>query len=64
MKVLFLATPYVTDCVIGELEKMGQRFRLALKILRDPRVQRLSCSHKGIYADDCLVQRITQVRYF
>jgi U3 small nucleolar RNA-associated protein 24 len=53
-------TPYVTDCVIGELEKMGQRFRLALKILRDPRVQRLSCSHKGIYADDCLVQRITQ----
>uniref|UniRef100_A0AC34GSE4 PIN domain-containing protein n=1 Tax=Panagrolaimus sp. ES5 TaxID=591445 RepID=A0AC34GSE4_9BILA len=53
-------TPYVTDCVIGELEKMGQRFRLALKILRDPRVQRLSCSHKGIYADDCIVQRITQ----
>jgi U3 small nucleolar RNA-associated protein 24 len=53
-------TPYVTDCVIGELEKMGQRFRLALKILRDSRVQRLSCSHRGIYADDCIVQRITQ----
>uniref|UniRef100_A0A7E4UX33 rRNA-processing protein FCF1 homolog n=1 Tax=Panagrellus redivivus TaxID=6233 RepID=A0A7E4UX33_PANRE len=53
-------TPYVTDCVLGELEKMGRRFRLALKILKDPRVKRLSCTHKGIYADDCLVQRVTQ----
>lgn len=53
-------TPYVTDCVYAELEKMGRRFRLALKILKDPRVQRLKCVHKGIYADDCLVQRVTQ----
>src|SRR5690606_33381477 len=53
-------TPYVTDCVYAELEKMGRRFRLALKILKDPRVQRLKCMHKGIYADDCLVQRVTQ----
>lgn len=55
------AIPYVTDCVIGELEKMGQKFKIALKILKDPRFQRLSCHHKGIYADDCLVQRVTQV---
>lgn len=53
-------TPYVTDCVYAELEKFGQRYRLALKILKDPRVQRLKCTHKGTYADDCLVQRVTQ----
>ncbi|CAJ0572420.1 unnamed protein product, partial [Mesorhabditis spiculigera] len=52
--------PYVSDCVIGELEKMASRFKIALKILKDSRVQRLSCSHKGIYADDCIVQRVTQ----
>ncbi|GMR36174.1 hypothetical protein PMAYCL1PPCAC_06369 [Pristionchus mayeri] len=61
MDCLYAKTiPYVTDCVIGELEKMGSKFKIALKILRDPRFQRLQCSHKGIYADDCLVQRVTQ----
>lgn len=54
--------PCVTDCVIGELEKMGHRFRLALKLARDPRFKRLTCSHKGTYADDCIVQRISEVR--
>uniref|UniRef100_A0A914ELK8 rRNA-processing protein FCF1 homolog n=1 Tax=Acrobeloides nanus TaxID=290746 RepID=A0A914ELK8_9BILA len=52
--------PYIPDCVLGELEKMGQRFKLALKIIKDNRFQRLNCSHKGIYADDCIVQRVTQ----
>ena len=23
--------PYITDCVLGELEKMGQKYKLALK---------------------------------
>jgi len=54
--------PYVTDCVIAELEKLGQKYRIALSILKDPRFERLVCSHKGTYADDCIVQRITQVR--
>ncbi|PAV90196.1 hypothetical protein WR25_17245 isoform B [Diploscapter pachys] len=53
-------TPYVTDCVMGELEKAGRRFKIALKIIKDNRFQRLKCDHKGTYADDCLVQRITQ----
>jgi len=53
-------TPYITDCVMGELEKLGSTHRLALKIVKDPRFERLSCSHKGTYADDCLVQRVTQ----
>ena len=52
--------PYVTDCVMGELEKLGSKYRVALKIVKDPRFERLPCLHKGIYADDCLVERITQ----
>ncbi|XP_042906717.1 rRNA-processing protein FCF1 homolog [Parasteatoda tepidariorum] len=52
--------PYITDCVLGELEKLGNKFRLALKIVRDPRFQRMACMHKGTYADDCIVQRVTQ----
>ncbi|KAH9976195.1 Fcf1-domain-containing protein [Lactifluus volemus] len=51
--------PCVTDCVIAELEKLGQRYRLALRVARDPRFERLHCSHTGTYADDCLVQRVT-----
>ena len=50
--------PYITDCVIGELEKLGTKFRVAVKIARDPRMKRLSCSHKGTYADDCIVDRV------
>ncbi|XP_044291730.1 rRNA-processing protein FCF1 homolog [Varanus komodoensis] len=29
-------------------------------IAKDPRFERLPCTHKGTYADDCLVQRVTQ----
>ena len=50
---------YATDCVLAELEKV-RKFKIALKVLKDPRVQRLKCEHKGTYADDCLVQRVTQ----
>ncbi|OXA59025.1 rRNA-processing protein FCF1 homolog [Folsomia candida] len=53
-------TPYITDCVMGELEKLGSKYRIALKIIKDPRFERLPCFHKGTYADDCLVQRVTQ----
>ena len=58
------AIPYVTECVVGELEKMGRRFRVALKMIADSRFKRLSCLHKGTYADDCLVQRVTQSKAF
>ena len=53
--------PYLTDCVRGEMEKLGERFRLALKIIKDPRIKTLPCTHKGIYADDCIVDRVNQV---
>lgn len=62
MFMCYPGIPYVTDCVIGELEKLGQKYRVALSILKDPRFERLHCTHKGTYADDCIVQRITQVK--
>lgn len=83
--------PYITDCVMAEIEKLGMKYRVALRynqvdstlalscrchrgkmslnflclyrIAKDPRFERLPCTHKGTYADDCLVQRVTQVTY-
>ncbi|KAL3894132.1 MAG: hypothetical protein SGCHY_005451 [Lobulomycetales sp.] len=51
--------PCISDCVMAELEKMGTQYRIALKVARDPRFERLPCMHKGTYADDCIVQRVT-----
>ncbi|UYV65611.1 FCF1 [Cordylochernes scorpioides] len=53
-----VCTAYVTDCVVGELEKLGSKFRVALKTIQDPRIKRLRCDHKGTYADDCLVNLV------
>jgi U3 small nucleolar RNA-associated protein 24 len=30
------------------------------RIAKDPRFERLPCDHKGTYADDCIVKRVTQ----
>eukprot|EP00768_Dysnectes_brevis_P001062 gnl/Dysnectes_brevis/1253_a1400_3260.p1 GENE.gnl/Dysnectes_brevis/1253_a1400_3260~~gnl/Dysnectes_brevis/1253_a1400_3260.p1 ORF type:complete len:205 (+),score=1.05 gnl/Dysnectes_brevis/1253_a1400_3260:38-652(+) len=50
------ATPYISDCVIAELERHGHRFGLALRLAKDPRVKRIKCMHDRVgYADDCLV---------
>ncbi|KAG8784301.1 rRNA-processing protein fcf1 [Serendipita sp. 397] len=51
--------PCITDCVMAELEKLGPKYRIALRVARDPRFERLTCTHKGTYADDCLIERIT-----
>lgn len=58
--LLAKCTPYVTDCVKAELEKLGHKYKLALRIISDPRFQRMPCMHKGDYADDCIVNRVTQ----
>jgi U3 small nucleolar RNA-associated protein 24 len=50
--------PCICDCVMAELEKLGKKFRIALRLARDPRFKRLHCDHK--YADDCVVQTVTQ----
>lgn len=52
--------PCITDCVMAELEKLGRKYKLAMKIARDPRMRRLKCTHKGTYADDCICERIQQ----
>ncbi|KAG8223598.1 hypothetical protein J437_LFUL004121 [Ladona fulva] len=51
---------YAKYCVVGELEKLGKKYNVALKITKDPRYERLPCMHQGVYADDCIVQRVTQ----
>ncbi|EHB17402.1 rRNA-processing protein FCF1-like protein [Heterocephalus glaber] len=50
------STPGITDCVMAETGKLGQKYRVAIRIAKDPRFERLPCTHKGIYADDCLVE--------
>uniref|UniRef100_A0A7N2LY42 PIN domain-containing protein n=1 Tax=Quercus lobata TaxID=97700 RepID=A0A7N2LY42_QUELO len=55
-------TPCITQCVMAELEKLGQKYRVALRIAKDPRFERLICTHKGTYADDCIVDRVTEAR--
>lgn len=56
--------PCISDCVLAEFEKLGPKFRLALKVARDPRFERLPCVHDGTYADDCIVSRVSQHRCF
>lgn len=56
--------PCITDCVMAELEKLGRKYKLAMKIARDPRMKRLKCFHKGTYADDCICQRVQQHRVY
>merc|ERR1712014_324666 len=58
--LLAKTVPCITDCVMAELEKMGSRYRLALRLAKDPRFHRLTCCHKGTYADDCLCERVEQ----
>lgn len=52
--------PMITDCVMAELEKLGPKYRIALRMAKDPRIRRLKCTHKGTYADDCMVERVMQ----
>ena len=56
--------PHITDCVIGELEKLGTKFRVALRVAKDPRFVKLPCMHKGTYADDCIVDRCRKHRCY
>lgn len=49
---------------MAELEKLGPKYRIALRIARDERWERLQCSHKGTYADDCIVDRIIKHKIY
>ncbi|KAG9229445.1 putative rRNA-processing protein FCF1 [Amylocarpus encephaloides] len=56
--------PIITSCVMAELEKLGPKYRIALRIARDERWERLQCDHKGVYADDCIVDRVVKSRIY
>jgi U3 small nucleolar RNA-associated protein 24 len=56
--------PIITSCVMAELEKLGPKYRIALRIARDERWERLECDHKGVYADDCIVDRIQRHKIY
>ena len=45
---------------MAEIEKLGQTYQVPLRIAKDPRYEQLPYTPKGTYADDCLVQRVTQ----
>lgn len=52
--------------VLPELEKLGPKYRIALRIARDERWKRLPCEsvHSGTYADDCIVDRCMKHRIY
>eukprot|EP00965_Chrysotila_dentata_P198526 6178845-Pleurochrysis_carterae.AAC.2 len=55
--------PCITDAVMAELEKLGPKYRVALRLAKDPRFERLPAMQKGnTYADDDLVERVTAHR--
>ncbi|EOB13746.1 rRNA-processing protein FCF1 [Nosema bombycis CQ1] len=54
----------VPECVYGELEKLGRPFRVGLALIRGDEINKLKCDHKGTYADDCIVDRITKHRCY
>ncbi|KAA0151578.1 hypothetical protein FNF29_04502 [Cafeteria roenbergensis] len=54
--------PCVTTCVIAELEKLGPKFRVALRLAKDPRFRRIRT--EGDYADDNIVKLVTESKCY
>jgi U3 small nucleolar RNA-associated protein 24 len=50
--------------VMAELEKLGGKYKIALRLAKDPRFERIPCNCTKHYADDCLVNMVTQHRCF
>ena len=51
-------TPYVTDCVVAELEKLGPKYRIALRIAQQLGKTLLDMKDSmihGVFKSDCLV---------
>eukprot|EP00804_Cyclotella_cryptica_P010459 CCRYP_012292-RB/>CCRYP_012292-RB protein AED:0.24 eAED:0.21 QI:0/-1/0/1/-1/0/1/0/111 len=62
--VLAKCIPCIIDCIMGELKKLGLKYKVALGMAQDPRFERIPCNCKGCYANDCLVKMVTQWRCF
>ena len=60
------AIPCVSECVLLELEKLGPKFKLALKYLKNRNIIKLNCFHPPnvTYADDCILNTVNMYRYF
>jgi U3 small nucleolar RNA-associated protein 24 len=57
--------PCITEAVMAELEKLGPKYRVALRLAKDPRFTRLPAMRAGnTYADDDLVERVTTHRIY
>ena len=57
--------PVVLDSVMAELEKLGSKYRVALRLAKDPRFMRMaSYLKKGTYADDDIVEHARVHRCF
>ena len=55
----------ITEAVMAELEKLGPKYRVALRLAKDPRFTRLPAMRAGnTYADDDLVERVTTHRIY
>ncbi|KAH6574398.1 hypothetical protein BASA60_005568 [Batrachochytrium salamandrivorans] len=52
-------TNFINFSIQNKLEIIKAMMDCCL-VARDPRFERLPCSHKGTYADDCIVNRIMQ----
>ncbi|KAL2114120.1 hypothetical protein VUR80DRAFT_801 [Thermomyces stellatus] len=55
---------FITSCVLAELEKLGPKYRLALRVAKSENFEVLKCQHKGIYADDCIFDRVSKSRIY
>lgn len=57
--------PVILDSVMAELEKLGAKYRVALRLAKDPRFLRMKgYLEKGSYADDDIVHMVKQHRCF
>lgn len=55
----------ILDSVMAELEKLGPKYRVALRMAKDPRFLRMTgYITKGTYADDDIVEMVKQHRCF
>ena len=61
-----ISIPCVSECVLLELEKLGPKFKLALRFLKNKEIIKLKCFHPNniVYADDCIFNTVSLYRYF
>jgi U3 small nucleolar RNA-associated protein 24 len=63
--LLAKCVPCILDSVVAELEKLGPKYRIALRMAKDPRFLRLpSKLSKGHYADEDIMKYIEQHRCY